>query len=341
MKNFREIISDIDKGKFAPVYLLSGEETYYLDKITERLESRVVAEEEKDFDQTLLFGADSSIELVMEAASRYPMLSPYQLVILKEAQTLQNAKNQIERLKHYVENPTPTTVLAVVFKGGKLNATGAMMKAAAKNEDIVVFHSPKIREYQFADAVKDYCRSEKIQIEEKAVAMLVEFVGNSLDKVVSEIEKLQVALKSDTKKITAADVERNIGISKDFNNFELVNAIAKRDYPMTMRILKHFSDNPKGNPAIVTAATIFAFFQKLTIAHFSTDKSEKGLMEALQLKTPYALREIRTGMTQYNASQCVSAIHQIRLFDTKSKGVGSFQKEHPLLRELIFSIITS
>ena len=334
-------MNDIRSGKFAPVYLISGEETYFVDKIVEALEQSVVPEEEQAFDFTVLYGHDVQMDAVIEAASQYPVLAEKKLVILKEAQTMENARNQLDRLKNYVERPTPSTVLVVAYKGGKINGTSSMMKAAAKNKEIVVFDSPKIREYQMAEAVKDYCRGEKIQIEEKAIAMLVDFVGNSLDKIVSEIGKLQVAVKREDKKITAEDVEQNIGISKDFNNFELVTAISTRNYQRAMLILKHFADNPKGNPAIVTGATIFGFFQKLTIAHFSPDKSEKGLMEALQLKSAYPLREIRTGLGAYNASQCVNAIHRIREFDKKSKGVGSFQNEHALLKELVFGLITS
>lgn len=334
-------MTDIRSGRFAPVYLISGEESYYVDRIVDALEDSVVPEEEQAFDQTVLFGHDIAMDAVIEAASQYPVLAMKKLVVLKEAQTMQNAKAQLDRLKNYVSNPTPTTVLVVAYKGGKIPGTSSMMKTAAKNKDIVVFDSPRIREYQMPDAVKDYCRAEKIQIEEKAIAMLVDFIGSDLSKIVSEIAKLQVAIKRDDKKINANDVEENIGISKDFNNFELVTAMSTRNYQKAMLILKHFADNPKGNPAIVTGATIFGYFQKLTIAHFSADKTEKGLMQALQLKTPYALREIRTGLNAYNALQCVNAVHRIRDFDRKSKGVGSLQNEHALLKELVFSIITS
>lgn len=334
-------MTDIRSGKFAPVYLISGEEVYYIDKLVEALEQSVVPEDEQVFDQNILYGNEVQMEAVIEASTQYPVLASKKLVVLKEAQTMQNAKNQLERLKHYVSKPTPTTVLVVAFKGGKISGTSSMMKTAAKNNEIIVFDSPKIRDYQMPEAIKDFCRTEKIQIEDKAVAMLVDFVGASLDKVVSEIEKLQVAIKREDKKITAVDIEQNIGISKDFNNFELVTAIARRDYPMAMRILKYFADNPKNNPAIVAGATIFGFFQKLVIAHFCHDKTDKALMEALQLKNAYALREIRSGMASYNATQSVNAIHSIRDFDKKSKGIGSTQGEQSLLKELVFSLLTS
>lgn len=340
MKDFREIISDIRNGKFAPVYLLSGDEPYYLDLIVENLEAAVVPEDGKAFDQTIFFGADSTVSMVIDAASRFPVLSQYQLVMLKESQAMQHVKTNLDKLKEYVANPIPSTVLVVVYKGDKLSGTSSLMKAAQKNKDVVVFNSMKIRDYNMGPVVKDYCREQGIAIEDKAVAMLIEYVGNSMEKITSEIAKLKVAT-GDKKRITASDIEENIGMSKEYNNFELLNALLQRNYPQVMRILKHFSDNPKANPAIVTASTLFNSFQRLLIAHFAKDKSERGLMDALQLKNAYALREIRGGMQNYSAEQCVNAIHAIREFDVKSKGVGSFQKEHPLLKDTVFRIITS
>lgn len=340
MSDFRQILQDIKKKSFAPVYVLMGEEPYYLDKIAEALERTVVADEDKEFDQTVLYGADANAAMVMEACGQFPLMSDKRLVLLKEAQAMQNAKAQLDRLKGYVAAPGTMTVLCVVFKGDKLNATSEILKAAKKNQAVVVFDSPKVKEYKLGEVVKDYCLSNRIKIEEKAVELLVANVGSSLSSLFSELEKLQVALEGDDKKITAGIVSEHTGISKEYNNFELINALARRDYFQSLNIVHHFEDNPKANPTVVTGAMIFTFFQKLVIAAFNADKSDRGLMEVLQLKTAYALRDIRTGLSHYNAAQLVKAIHAIREFDTKSKGIGSFQKEYPLLQELVLQLLT-
>lgn len=215
------------------------------------------------------------------------------------------------------------------------------MKAAAKSADrVVVFKSPKIKDYQLATPIKDYCRMKKIAIEEQAVKVLIEYIGNSLQNLFGEIDKLIVAAGTGIKRITAAMVEENIGISKEFNNFELTKALSLKDYPKTMRILEYFRKNPKNNPTVMTTAVLFKFFSQLVVAHFNPDKSDRGLMEALQLKNQYALREIRDALNMYSSRQSLAAISALRDFDCKSKGIGSMQNEYDLQRELIFKIFT-
>lgn len=340
MPEFRDIITDIKKKNFASIYILMGEEPYYLDKISEALENSVVGEEDKEFDQTILFGADATAGMVMEAAARFPMFSDKRFVALRESQSMYNAKNALDKLKSYVENPNPNCVLAIVYKGGKLNATGELLKAAKKSKDVVVFDSPKIKDYKIPTHIKDYCTALKIQIEERAVAMLAANVGNSLTNLFSEIDKLRVSLPKHEPRITAEMVMDQIGLSREFNNYELVKAVAQRDYFNSINIVRQFEVNPKANPTVMTTAILFSFFQRLVVASFSADKTEKGLMDALLLKNAYALKEIRLGLSNYNASQAVKAIHAIRQFDTKSKGIGSMQKEYALLLELVFTLIT-
>lgn len=339
MPTYREIIGDIKKRKFAPVYILMGEEPYYIDRIVEALEASVVAEEDREFDQTVLYGADSNAGMVMEAAGRFPMMAEKRLVILKEGQAMHQAKNSIDKLHPYVLKPNLTTVLGIVFKGDKLNATSQLMKAAKKNKDVVVFESPKIKENKLPEIIKDYCFAKKISIEDRAVDLLASNVGASLSSLFSEIEKLRVALRGEDKRITADLVFDHVGVSKEFNNFELVNALFRRDYFQAINIVKHFEDNPKANPVAVTSATIFNNFQRLLLASFERDKSDKALTDLLKLNY-YALRDLKIGLANYNASQLVNVIHAIRDFDTRSKGVGSFQKEFPLLLELVCRIVT-
>lgn len=340
MADFRQILQGISRKEFAPVYILMGEEPYYIDKITEALERSVVAEEDKEFDQSVLYGAEVTVGLVLEAAGQFPMWSDQRYVVLKEAQAMTRAKAELDKLKMYISSPNQKTVLCIAFKGEKLNATSELMKAAKKNQSVIVFDSPKIKEWKLGEVVKDYCLSHKIKIEEKAVELLIANVGASLSNLFSELDKLQVAVMGSDKKITADLVSDHIGVSKEFNNFELISAISRRDYFQTLNIFKHFEDNPKANPTIVTASMLFGHFQKLLLAAFNPDKTDKGLMEALQLKTPYALREIRTGLQYYNAAQLVQAIHALREFDTRSKGIASFQKEFPLMQELLLRLLT-
>ncbi|MDE6511644.1 MAG: DNA polymerase III subunit delta, partial [Muribaculaceae bacterium] len=209
-----------------------------------------------------------------------------------------------------------------------------------KADRVMVFKSPIIRDYQLGTTIKDYCRSKKITIEEPAVQILIEYIGNSLQKLFGEIDKLIVGTGPGAQRITAAMVEENIGISKEFNNFELTKAVSQKDYPKTLRILEYFRKNPKNNPSVMTTAVLQKFFSQIVVAHFTADKTDRGLMEALQLKTPYALKEIREGLRMYTPRQSLAAISALRDFDCKSKGIGSMQNEYDLQRELIFKVFT-
>lgn len=340
MSDFQTIIRNIKKKDFAPVYILMGEEPYYIDLITEALDANVVAEEDKEFDQLTLYGADTGGLKVLEAAGQYPMFSERRLVLLKEAQSMVRAKAELDRIAPYLSSPGDQTVLAIAFKGEKIAANSALIKAAKKNKDVVVFESPKIRDYQVGGIVKSHCASKKIAIDDKAIEVLVANVGSSLTNIFSEIEKVKTGLKDGSSRITADMIQDQIGVSKEFNNFELSSALARRDYYQSIRIVKYFEENPKSNPTVVTTGIIFNLFQRLLLAAFSPNKDDRTLMEILQLKTPYALKEIRTGLASYNASQLVRAIHAIRLFDTRSKGINSYQKEYSLLLELVCTLTT-
>lgn len=334
---FRELMSSIKKGKFSPVYILMGEETYYIDQIVKALENSVVDEADRDFNSMTFYGQDSDIGRVIGCAQQYPVMAERQLVMLKEAQTMSQAKSQLDKLSSYVAHPNPTTVLVVVYKGDVIPATSSLIKKA-KDVDCVVFRSDKLRDYQLSGPIMDYCASKGIGIDEKAVSLLCDYIGNPLSKLFGEIDKLIVAAGADVKRISPELIERNIGISKDFNTFELVKALSKKDYPKSMMIVEYFSSNPRQNPGVMIVATIFSYFSKLFIAAVTRDKSDSSLMAALELKTPYALRDYRDGLRYYNARQALAAIHAIREYDVHSKGIGSTQNEYELLKELVFRI---
>ena len=337
-KNYREILLDIKKGEFAPVYLLMGEEPYYLDCIMESLEKSVVSEADRDFNLDVYYGQDIDIATVIAAAQQFPVMAPRRLVALKEAQSMEQAKARLEQLTEYVKRPTPTTVFVVVYKGGNIDGRGKLMSAAAKS-DAVVYKSAKLREYEMAAPIKEYCLARKIGIEDKAVTMLIESLGMDLAKVFGEIDKLIIAEGKATR-ITADAVQRNIGISKEFNNFELHSALASKDYDKALRIIAYFKSNPTKNPTVVTTGTLFGFYSKLVIAHFLGDKSDASVMQELKLTNKFALGEYRTAMTRYTPRQALGAVHALRDFDVRSKGIDSFQNEYDLLSELIYRIFT-
>ncbi len=337
--SWRDIIAGVKSGKAAPVTIIMGEEAYYLDLITEAFEKNYIAEEDRDFNQLVLYGADTDIETVVSGAQQYPFMSDRRLVILKEAQSMDRAKQQLDRLEGYVSHPNPQTALLIVYKGEPLGASSKLIKAASKGQ-AVLFTSNPLKDYQIAGPVRDYCRDRGVGIDEDAIELLKASAGNSLSKLFGEIDKLLVAGASKTKRITLDLVEDNIGISKEFNNFELVNAISVRDYPKAMRIVENFASNPRQNPTVVTVATLFNFFSKIVIAHFNADKSDAALMGALKLRNNYALAEVRRGLAAFNPTQAVRAVSALREMDAKSKGIESTQNEHALLRELIFRLFT-
>ncbi len=338
--SFREIMVSIKKGQFYPVYILMGEEPYYLDQLSKALEENVVAEADRDFNSIIYYGADSQIGNVIGSAQQYPVMADRQLVMLKEAQTMTHAKTQLDKLASYVAKPNKTTVLVVVYKGDTLSGTSALIKKA-KAAGCIVFNSEKLRDYKLAGPIRDYCTSKGFGIDDKAVSLLCDYIGNPLSKLFGEIDKLILSAGSDVNRISPELIERNIGISKDFNTFELVKALAAKNYKQSMSIVDYFSRNPRQNPGVMIVATLFGFFSKLFIAAVTRDKSDASLMEALELKNTWALRDYRDGLQRYNARQALAAVHAIREYDCNSKGIGSNQNEYELLKELIFKIITA
>ncbi len=338
--SFRDVMTSIKKRQFAPVYILMGDEPYYLDQITKALENNVVDEADRDFNAITYYGADTEIGKVIGSAQQYPVMSDRQIVLLKEAQTMIRAKDQLDKLASYVARPNPTTVLVIVYKGEPLSSTSALIKKA-KSSDAIVFVSQKLRDYQLATPIIEYCQSRGWGIDDKAVSLLSDYIGNPLSKLFGEIDKLMIAADNDVTRITAELIERNIGISKDFNTFELVKSLACKDYPKALLIVEHFSKNPKQNPGIVIVSTLFGFFSKLFIATVSRDKSDSSLINLLELKNQYALRDYRDALQYYNARQALAAVHAIREYDCQSKGIGSTQNEYELLKELIFKIFTA
>ncbi|MDE6329811.1 MAG: DNA polymerase III subunit delta [Muribaculaceae bacterium] len=335
--DFRSLLTDIQKKQFSPVYILMGEETYYIDRLTEALEAGVVAVDERDFNFSVYYGQDADIAEVIAGCQQYPFMAERRIVLLKEAQSMDRAKVRLDALAPYIERPNDRCVLVVAYKGESLKATSALIKSASKS-DAVVFNSPRLRDWDLAAPITSYCRERKIGIGDDSVQMLIEYIGNDLSKLFGAIDKMIVAGASADGRITPERIRANIGESKEYSNFEFQTAIANKDYDRCMKIVNYFEANYRKNPTAVTTGFLFAFFSKLLIAQFSPDRSPAALKAATGCKSDFAFRDYGAALRKYSAMQTLNAIHLLRDFDIRSKGVGSFQNEHALLRELIFNI---
>lgn len=340
ISGFRELLTLIRKGNYAPFYLFMGDEDYYIDILVRELESRVVPEEERDFNVITFYGADTEISKVISSAQQLPVMSEYQLVLLKEAQAMTNSKSQLDKLTSYIARPNKKTVLVATYKGDSLPATFSLVKQLRTDKDSILFKSERLKDYQLADPIKDYCSSKSVMIDEKAISLLCDYIGGPLSKLFGELDKLIISGCNERHKITADDIEKNIGISKDFNTFELVKAIAKKDFSKSMMIVNYFAANPKQNPGVMIVSTLFGFFSKLLLACMLKDKSDSSLMSELDLKNSFQLKDYKEAMRFYNSKSALAAVHFIREHDAKSKGIGSFQNEYDLMKELIFNIVS-
>jgi len=280
-----KIVNDIKGGNIKPIYFLMGEEPYYIDKLSEYIETNVLTEEEKGFNQTVLYGRDVSIEDVVSTAKRYPMMADRQVVIIKEAQELSRT---IDKIESYVENPMPSTVLVFCYKYKTLDKRKKVTKLLAKNG--IVYESKKLYENQVGDWIKRVLSGKKYSIEPKASAMLVEFLGTDLSTINKELEKLQIILPAGST-ISAKDIEENIGFSKDYNVFELRKAIGERDQLKAYKIAENFAQNPKDNPIVMTVGLVFSFFVQLLKYHGLKDKNPKNVASALGVN-PFFLKRL-------------------------------------------------
>ena len=337
--SFRDIAASIRKGEFAPVYLLSGEEEYFIDQIIELLEDKAIEPSDRDFNIFTYYGAEADIDIVAASARQFPLSGQRQLVLLKEAQAMDRAKTRLERLASYAEKPVPSTILAIAYKGEALSASSKLAKAVNTGGGIV-FRSDRVRDYNIAPHIRDYCSSRGLRIDDKAITMLTELQGAELNKIFSEIDKITVAEKGIAKTITVDMVERHTGFSKDFNNFVLTSALAVKDYRKAMTIVDYFSRSPRQHPAVATVALLFNFYSRLVIVECLKERTDQAIMAAIGAKNEYSIRELKTAMRFYSLRQSASCVSAIRDFDCQSKGIGSVRNEFDLLRELIFRLVS-
>jgi len=333
MSDVTKIVSDIKNGNIKPIYFLMGEEPYYIDKISEFIEENILAEEEKGFNQLVLYGRDVAVEEISDSAKRFPMMSERQVVIVKEAQDLSRS---IEKLVSYVENPQPSTVLVICYKYKTLDKRKKLYKAIQKSG--VIYESKKLYENQVGEWIRRVLSGKKYQIESKAALMLVEFLGNDLSKVSNELDKLMVVLPKEST-ITAKDIEENIGISKDYNNFELRKAVGERNVYKVNMIINYFAQNQKANPIVVTISLLNSLFTQILVYHSLSDKSKNNVARALKVN-PFFVSDYITAAKNYPMRKVSQIIAFLREADVKSKGVGANAlPSGDILKELMFKII--
>ncbi|MDR1562643.1 MAG: DNA polymerase III subunit delta [Dysgonamonadaceae bacterium] len=332
--NFEDIKRSIIAGQFASIYLLQGEEEYFIDRLTDEIINNALKDEERDFNQIIFYGADASPEAVIGACKRFPLMSERQLVVLKEAQNMKN--KDIEELVFYVSKPLTSTIFVICYKHGKLDGRKKLPSEISKKG--IVFESKRLYDNQITPFICTYIKSRNLRIEDSAAQLMADSLGANVSKLVNEIEKLIITLPAKST-ITSSLIEENIGISKDFNNFELQRAIAKRDVLKANRIAKYFDNNPKNNPLVLSLTVLFNFFANLMICHYENDKSLGAIKTTLGLRFDMQGYDYVDGLKNYNAFQTMQIISLIRETDARSKGFNSSLSDGALLKELLFRVM--
>ena len=332
MNAINQLITDIKENKIAPIYFLMGEEAYYIDVISDYIESNVLAEDEKGFNQMVMYGKETSILDIVSNAKRYPMMAERQVIIVKEAQ---NLIKTIEQLVDYAKNPQPTTVLVFNYKYKTLDKRKALYKTLSKSA--VVFESKKIYEDKIPSWIQNALRTKQITITPKAALMLTEFLGNDLSKIANELNKLEFVV-GDQKEVTPEIIEENIGISKDFNNFELQKAIGHLDHKKAYQIVNYFAQNSKQHPFVLTISILYMYFTKLMKLHTVPDKNPGSVAKALGVN-PYFVNEYIAVSRNFPMKRISRVLQTLRTYDTKSKGVGANLSPRDLYNELIYNIL--
>lgn len=330
---YDSIMRALKAGNFSPIYILMGDEPYFLDKITDYIADNVLQPEERDFNQSVVFGSDVTAAQVVDLAREFPMMATHRVVIVKEAQSLKNA----DLLVKYLATPVPSTILVLCYKGGKVDRS---VLAKAKTSGIV-FESKKKRDYELPDFIMGYLKLRGVTIDNKSASMIAEHIGADLSRLTSELEKVMISLPANDRRITPDVVEQQIGVSKDFNVFELKNAIVTKNIFKANQIIKYFDNNPKAGSLYSFVPLLFNYFQNLMIAHYAPEKNnENALANYLELKSSWAAKEYITGMRNYSATKVLNIIHMIKVTDAKSKGIGNVSTSTgDLAKELLFFIL--
>lgn len=334
-----DIIKDLKARKFKPVYLLQGEEPYYIDQIVDYMEKNILSDGERGFNQTVLYGKDTDMATILNAAKRYPMMSEYQVIIVKEAQELkwasEGSSKEAEFTIAYFEKPLPSTILVLAHKYGNFDKRKKVYKAI--NSSGIVFQSDPVRDYKLVPWIEDHLKSKGYRIEPQAVALMAEYLGTDLSKIANEVEKLCLNVAASTT-IQVDHIQRNIGISKEYNVFELQKALATRNVLKCNQIINYFADNPKANPLVMVMANLNSYFSKILKYHYLPNKNDAA--KALGV-SPYFVKDYESAARTFSAGKTFDIISLLREYDLKSKGLDSSGNttDGDLLKELVFKIL--
>ena len=329
---YDSILAELKKGVYHPVYYLMGEESYFTDRLVDYISKNVLSDIEQEFNLTVFYGLDTDIDTVISAARRYPMMAEHQVIIVKEAQMIKN----IDALINYLRAPQPSTLLVFAHKNGSLDKR---KKVAVELERCgVVLDSKKVNDNQLPQFINNYMREKGLVADNKAVLMLAESVGADLSRMAGEIDKLSILKGEGSANITPDMIEEHIGISKEYNNFELQNAIVNKDIYKANRIINYFAQNQKKNPIQMTLPLLFSFFSNLMMAYYAPDKSERGVSEFLGIR--WGCGDYVKAMRNYRAMHVMEILHLIRLADAQSKGAeGAAIPAGEIMRELLYKIM--
>lgn len=330
---YDSIMKDLQERKFRPVYYLMGDESYYIDQISNWIAENVLQPEERDFNQTVLFGSDVNASQIVDAAKRYPMMSEYQVLIVKEAQNVKNT----EPLEKYFKAPMPTTILVLCHKNGSIDGRKREYVKAIQQAG-VLFESKKLRDRDLPSFIEGYFKAHETSIDPKSTQIIADSIGADLSRLTSELDKVLLSLPADHRRVTPQVVEDQIGVSKDFNSYELRDAIVNRNIFKANQIIKYFDDNPKAGNIYSFLPMLFNYFQNLMIAYYCPQKgSQEALAQWLDLKSPWGARDYMTGMKNYSGVKVLQIISKIREIDAKSKGLDNPNTPAgELMKELIF-----
>ena len=333
---FESIMSDLKAGKYAPVYYLMGDESYYIDRISDYIAEHALAPEERDFNQTIMFGSDVTAAQVADAARRYPMMAERQVVIVKEAQNIK----QTDQLEKSFKKPMPQTVLVMCHKNGTIDGRKREYLKSIR-EAGVLFESKKLRDRDLPVFIEKYLRAREVSIDPKSTQLIADSIGSDLNRLTGELDKVIISLPENDRRITPQVVEDQIGVSKDFNAFELRDAIVNRNVFKANQIIKYFDENPKAGSIYSFLPMLFNFFQNLMIAFYAPKRqSQEAVAEWLELRSPWAAKDYMTGMRNYSGMKVMQIISKIREIDAKSKGLDNPNTPPgELMKELIFYIL--
>ncbi len=332
---FENIMRDLKARKFSPIYILMGEEAYFIDKISDYIAENVLQPEERDFNQNIVFGSDVNAAQVADLAKGYPMMSEYRVVIVKEAQNIRAA----EPLEKYLEKPVISTILVLCHKNGSIDRRKKLIsKAEAAG---VVFESKKKRDYELPGFIEGYLLKYKVAIDNKSASMIADHIGSDLGRLTSELDKLQISLPEDDRRVTPEIVEEQIGVSKDFNAFELRNAIVNRDIFKANQIINYFDRNPKAGSIFAFLPLLFNYFQNLMLSYYAPNRNnENSVAQFLDLRSVWAVKDYMVGMRNYTGMKTMQIISKFREIDAKSKGIDNPNTSSgELMKELIFFIL--